>query len=117
MKYIIDAQISYKIAIYLNQIGYDIIHTNDFPNKEFTTDKEIRELSKSQNRIVISKDSDFLDSYLIKKIPEKILLITTGNTKNIELKELFKIYFEKIDLLFEQHFYIEFNQNELIIHE
>jgi len=39
------------------------------PNKEFTTDSEIREISVKENRIVITKDSDFLDSFFVKAIP------------------------------------------------
>lgn len=117
MKYLIDAQISFKLANHLKNKGYDVIHTNDLVNKDSSTDNEIREFALSQNRIIISKDSDFLDSYLINRIPEKLLLITTGNIKNSELFELFDSHFQKIDLFFENCSYIELDQDNIIIHE
>ncbi|MBI2259178.1 MAG: DUF5615 family PIN-like protein [Flavobacteriia bacterium] len=41
MKYLIDAQLSYKIAKHLKKKGFDVVHTNELPNKEKSTDKEI----------------------------------------------------------------------------
>ena len=55
---------------------------DELPNKERTTDREIKRISSENNYIVISKDFDFLDSFLIQNKPEKLLLITTGNIKN-----------------------------------
>lgn len=54
-----------KLTITLKGKGYDILHTDDLPNKKKSTDKEIRRISVDQDRIVITKDSDFLDSHLI----------------------------------------------------
>ncbi len=49
-----------------------------------TTDKEIITLAFKEERVVITKDSDFLESFLIKNQPEKLVLIKTGN---IEMNE------------------------------
>jgi len=68
MKFLIDANLPFRLAKSLEVKGYDIIHTDDLPNKERTKDNEIRKISIDQNRIVITKDSDFLDSHLIKDI-------------------------------------------------
>lgn len=117
MKYILDAQISFRVSKFLQSKGFDVIHTLDLRDKDFTTDDEIRRISKIESRIVISKDSDFLDSYLIKKIPNKLLFITTGNIDNKNLFMLFENNFSLIDELFEEHSLIELNNDELIIHE
>jgi len=69
MKFLIDANLPFKLANSLKDKGYDVIHTDDLPNKEKTKDNEIRKISISQNCIVITKDSDFLDSHLINRIP------------------------------------------------
>jgi len=90
MKFFVDAQLPYGLKLFLFELGYDTLHTDDLPNKEKTQDDEIRLISVSQNRIVITKDSDFLDSYYINKIPQKLLLISTGNIKNKYLFNLFK---------------------------
>jgi predicted nuclease of predicted toxin-antitoxin system len=70
-----------------------------------------------ENRVVISKDSDFLDSYLIKKTPAKTVLITTVSCTNNDLLSLFKEQFSAIYKLFEINSYTEMNAKELIIYE
>jgi predicted nuclease of predicted toxin-antitoxin system len=79
MRFLIDANLPYRLAKSLKDKGYDIIHTDDLPNKDKTKDSEIRKISIDQNRIIITKDSDFLDSHLIHGIPSKLLLVTERN--------------------------------------
>jgi len=43
----------------------------------------------AENRIVISKDADFYDSFSARKEPFKLLHVKTGNIKNSQLIELF----------------------------
>lgn len=74
MRFLIDANLPFKLTLILRDKGFDVIHTDNLPNKEQTTDREIRDISLEENRIVISKDSDFLDSHLIIGIPKKISL-------------------------------------------
>jgi predicted nuclease of predicted toxin-antitoxin system len=76
------------LSKYLENKGFDVIHTDDLPGKDYTTDKEIREISVKENRIVITKDSDFLDSFYVKGSPPKLLLVSTGNIKNKVLLSL-----------------------------
>lgn len=45
MKFIVDAQLPYQLAIFLNYKGFNAIHTDDLPDKERTTDNEIREIA------------------------------------------------------------------------
>jgi len=77
VKFIVDAQLPVSLSKLLQNKGFDAIHTDDLPNKELTTDDEIRDISLNEGRIIITKDSDFLDSYYVKGIPEKLLLVTT----------------------------------------
>lgn len=117
MKYLIDAQLTYKLSKHLKNKGFDVVHTNELPKKEFTTDAEIRLFSQKEERIVITKDTDFLDSYVLMNKPRKLLLITTGNLKNVDLMSLFDSYFNEIDSLFQTNSFIEMNQFEIIVHE
>jgi len=117
MKFIIDAQLPYALSMHLKQKGFDVIHTDDLPNKELTTDNEIREISVKEDRIVVTKDSDFLDSYYIKGIPPKLLLVSTGNIKNKVLFNLLESNIEKIIELFGQYSFIELDNNEILGHE
>ncbi len=82
MKFLVDANLPFRLAQGLRKKGFDTLHTDDLPNKERTTDKEIRSVPMKQDRIVITKDTDFLDSHIIQGIPNKLLLVTTGNIVN-----------------------------------
>ena len=117
MKFIIDANLPYKLSIYLKSKKYDVIHTDDLPNKEKSTDDEIRKVSLDQNRIIITKDTDFLDSHLLQNIPPKLLIVTTGNIVNKLLLKIFYDYFDKIVSLFKSYKLIEINSEEVIAHE
>lgn len=117
MKFLIDAILPFRLAKTLKNRGFDIIHTDDLPNKERTTDKEIRKISVDQNRIVITKDSDFLDSHIILGVPSKLLFVTTGNITNRELIDLFDKHFVTSINLFEIYDLIELNNEQIIGHE
>ncbi len=117
MIFLIDANLPYKLALMLKNKGNDILHTDDLPNKERTTDNEIRDISLNQNRIVITKDSDFLDSHLVNRSPKKLLLVSTGNIINKNLLLLFNKYFETIIKLFDNYDLVEITNHEIIVHE
>ena len=117
MKFLVDANLPFKLTLLLRNKGFDVIHTDNLPNKEQTTDREIRENSLEEERIVISKDSDFLDSHLIIGVPKKFLYISTGNIINRELFDLVENNIDQIKELFVTYNLIELNNEELIIHE
>lgn len=97
MKYIVDAQLPKSLAVFLTKKGHDCIHTLDLPSKNSTEDTVIIHVALSQNRVVITKDTDFLDSFLVKGKPEKLVLVKTGNIKNAELATLFNNHMSKIE--------------------
>ncbi|MEH2053942.1 DUF5615 family PIN-like protein [Nostoc sp.] len=74
MKFLVDAQLPVRLARFLESAGYDTIHTKDLLNKNATSDTEINAVSIRDNRIVITKDSDFLNSFLTIQEPYKLLL-------------------------------------------
>ncbi len=89
MKFIVDAHLPKTLAHLLREKGFDVIHTTELPAGNDTTDAEINRLSLTENRIVISKDADFYDSFSAKKEPYKLLHVKTGNIRNSQLLELF----------------------------
>lgn len=116
MKFLVDAQLPIGIKEILKNLGYDAIHTDDLPNKERTTDTEIRQLSKLENRIVITKDTDFVDSHLLNNSPAKLLLVSTGNIKNRELYNLITKHVNQIITLFAEYNLVEIDNTDLIAH-
>jgi predicted nuclease of predicted toxin-antitoxin system len=117
MKFIVDAQLSVRIARLLQDSGYDTIHTLDLPFQNKTPDTEINSISIQQSRIVVTKDRDFFDSFIIHQEPYKLLLVTTGNIKNTELLTLFTNNLPQLVELFEQHSLIELNRDTITIHQ
>lgn len=117
MKFIVDAQLPILLKQFLIHSGFDAIHTDDFPERERTTDNQIRELSVTENRIVISKDSDFVDSFYISNVPKKLLLVSTGNIKNTALIVLFSDNLNRIINLFASCDLVEITNYEIIGHE
>ena len=113
MKFFVDANLPFRLALNLKDKGFDVLHTDDLPNKEKTTDKEILKVAVDQSRIVITKGSDFLDSHLIQGIPVKLLFVTTGNIINKDLLALIEKYFETIFQLFEIYDLIEIKTKRL----
>ncbi len=110
MKFLVDAQLPLRLKYWLIEKGHDVIHTNDLPKKHLTPDINIIEAAEKEDRVIISKDSDFYKYYLVNGIPRRILFITTGNIINKELLRLFELNFKTI----ENHFLsgskiIEFN--------
>jgi predicted nuclease of predicted toxin-antitoxin system len=116
MKFLIDAQLPMRIANLLENLGYDVIHTKNLPLKNATPDSEINKLSILEQRIVITKDKDFLDSFLIKQEPYKLLLITTGNISNKQIEQLFIQNITQIIELFLTYDFLEMTRDSLIIH-
>ncbi len=116
MTFLIDAQLPRRLAYWLREAGYEAVHTLDLPNGNRTQDEQINKLSLENQWIVVSKDSDFVDSFLIQGKPYKLLLLATGNINNIELEQLFFKFFDKIASLFESHSFIELNRTLIIIH-
>ncbi len=117
MKFLIDAQLPRKLAKIINDAGYRAIHTLLLPEANKTTDADINQLSVAEEWIVITKDSDFVDSFLLENKPWKLLLISTGNIRNDELVKLFISNIKNIAVAFETHHYLELSKKNLLIHQ
>ncbi len=117
MKFIVDAQLPRRLAYFLQNAGYDTLHTLDLPQQNATLDSNINTLSIEQERIVITKDSDFVDSFLTIRQPYKLLLVSTGNIKNSQLETLFTTHLPQIIKLLTHHSYIEINQTSIVLHQ
>ncbi|MFN0201846.1 MAG: DUF5615 family PIN-like protein [Bacteroidia bacterium] len=116
MKFIIDEQLSFRLAIWLTKQGFDAFHVNTLGTGEVVLDETICKISMQEQRTVITKDSDFWDTYLVKQQPYKLLYITTGNIANKDLISLFEKNMPLIMELLTQYNVLELNQEELKVH-
>lgn len=117
MKFLIDAQLPRRLAKHLKSAGYDAVHTLDLPDGNRTPDSEIASLSVQEQRVVVTKDADFVNSFWLVRRPPKLLLVSTGNITNKELEALFLPQVVSLANAFTTHDFIELTRSKLIFHE
>ncbi len=116
MKFLIDAQLPRSLAFEINNWGGDALHTLDLPAKNFTTDSAIIVVAGKESRVVVTKDSDFVDSFWLRSEPEKLIFITTGNISNHELIALLKTNWQTVLAMLQQGSFVELSRDRLTLH-
>ena len=117
MKFIVDAQLPKSLSDFLNSVGHDSIHTIEFKDKNKTTDSQIKKIASKENRIIITKDADFLESHLLSGNPAKLVIVKTGNIPNAELLNLFSKQIKIIIKAIKNSSLIEIHKGEIILHK
>jgi predicted nuclease of predicted toxin-antitoxin system len=116
MKFLIDAQLPRRLATELKQAGFEATHTLELPDGNRTTDETLIKLSITNQAVLVTKDSDFVQSFLLKRQPWKLLLVSTGNISNDELMNLFKLNLDQIVGLLTTYDFVELSRTNLICH-
>jgi len=116
VRVLIDAHLPKRLSEFLSAHDIESKHTLDLPKKNATPDSEIIRYADDENRIVISKDSDFLDNYILDGSPKKLLIVSTGNINNRNLIQLFEKNLDILKSLFEENSVIEINEEEIQVH-
>jgi predicted nuclease of predicted toxin-antitoxin system len=116
MKFLVDAQLPQRFANWLNEAGHDALHTLELPRKNLTTDEEVVARAKRDGRIVVSKDADFVQTYLITGEPP-LLLISTGNINNAELEKILRANLAGIESAFASSRFVEITRDALVVHD
>jgi predicted nuclease of predicted toxin-antitoxin system len=117
VNFLIDAQLPRQLARLFRAAGHDSLHTLDLPAGNRTMDHEINDLSVRDQRVVITKDEDFVNSFLIARRPYKLLLISTGNIRNSELMALIAPNIPAIVQIFVGHDFVELTRTAIIVHQ
>ena len=117
MKFLVDAQLPRRLALKLVELVHDATHTLDLSDGNDSTDQEICQIADSEDRIVVTKDSDFVDSFHLQNTPTRLLLISTGNINNNDLLDRISESIETIGKQFNNYDFLELNCTTLIIHE
>lgn len=117
MKFIVDAQLPKTLSDFLKHKGYNSIHTSELPTKNATSDKALTSLALEEDRIIITKDHDFLESYLLYKKPRKLIVVKTGNITNPVLLNLFDKNLEMVITMMTRSNYIIITSDNIIEQE
>lgn len=117
MRFLVDAQLPQRLARWLRDKGHDALHTRDLPTGNRTGDADVNDLSLREGRVIVTKDTDFVDSFLLARKPYKLLLVATGNIGNADLEGLFQRNLEAIVFALDASDYVELGRDRLVIHE
>jgi len=113
MNFLVDAQVPPSLGTVLRDAGHDAVHTRDLPAQNWTPDTGINELSVREQRVVVTKDTDFYHSHLLHGKPWKLLLIRTGNIRTRDLKTLFAQHLPAIIAALEENSLVELDRESV----
>jgi predicted nuclease of predicted toxin-antitoxin system len=88
VRLLVDTHLPRRLVHRLRQAGHDAVHTLDLPRGNRTRDAQINEIAAREQRVVVTKDADFVNSFIVSRRPAKLLLVSTGNITNADLEAL-----------------------------
>ncbi|MCU0444791.1 MAG: DUF5615 family PIN-like protein [Microscillaceae bacterium] len=97
-KFLIDVNLPYYFSLWNNN---DFVHQKDISDE--WTDEQIWEYAKTNNLIIITKDSDFSNKILLREPPPKVIHIRFGNLKMKPFFDHISKYWLDIELLSSHH--------------
>jgi predicted nuclease of predicted toxin-antitoxin system len=107
MKFLVDAHLPPALCVLLREAGHDSLHTLELPNQNRTADSFLNQLSMTEQRALITKDTDFYHSHLLHGRPWKLLLVRTGNARTRDLTALFARHLDEILAALDTHTLVE----------
>ena len=118
MRFLCDVHISHKVKNFLLSKACYCIHINEVLSGDRTDDRDIASYCNNENLILITKDEDFVDSYLLKRLPAKLLKINLGNISTKQLIEIIDKALPLIESLYKRsNFLLELDKNQIQISE
>ena len=88
----------------------------DFPAGNRTPDGDIVALATRERRVV-TKDTDFVASFHLRRMPPKLLLISTGNIANNNLSGLLAANMTALETALAKYDFVELSASAITIHE
>ena len=113
MKFLVDAHLPPGLCAMLLAAGHDAAHTRDLPAQNRTPDEVLNDLSAREQRVVVSKDTDFYHSHLLHGKPWKLLLVRTGNIRTRDLNALFQRHLPEIIAALGQYSLVELDRQRV----
>lgn len=117
MKFICDVHIPVRLYKFLVTQGHESNHVNQLLYGSSTPDSAISHYADQNDCIVVTKDTDFRNTYFLRKTPHKLIRVCLGNIPNDRLLELFQNQLALIEQLNqEDSFYLEINSDSTLIY-
>jgi predicted nuclease of predicted toxin-antitoxin system len=103
MKLLFDENLSPKLPIRLNDIFPNSLHVRDVDMKS-TIDPIVWDYAKSNDLMIVSKDSDMHDLSLVFGNPPKVIWLRLGNCSTLQVENLLRRNFEPIRLFYQDEY-------------
>lgn len=100
MRFLVDNQLPLQLAIHLRQRGHDCIHVIEVGMDE-DSDASLWRFSRIENRVLVSKDEDFIILATRSGDTGRLLWVRLGNCRNQFLIETFDRIHDELVLAFE----------------
>jgi predicted nuclease of predicted toxin-antitoxin system len=85
------------------------------PDANRTPDEQINDVADREQRVVVTKDADFVNSHLLHARPAKLLLISTGTITNRELEQLVVPLIPDLVREFQTNSFLELGRSGIIV--
>ncbi len=113
MRFLVDAHLPRRLCEIIAKHGHDAIHTLDLPERNATRDRVINQISVDQERVVVSKDTEFFYSHILQARPWKLLLVRTGNVSARDLCTLIDASLPRIEAALGSHTLVEIDRTKV----
>ncbi|MBP8920964.1 MAG: DUF5615 family PIN-like protein [Micropruina sp.] len=115
MKFLVDAHLPVRLVDYLVANGHDAIHVSTLSRGFETSDAEITAFADADQRLVVSKDADFVNSHLVAGRPARLLVIKTGNISNAGLIAIFEALLTEVVSAYSAASYVELHRTVFVV--
>ena len=96
MKFLLDQNISFRVAKLLEELSYESVHVSGVGLKN-STDFEIWNYAQQNDYIILTHDIDFDDISARYGFPPKIIRLNTGNMSNKDTADLIFRHYKEIE--------------------
>ena len=115
MKFLIDAHMPPGLRSIFRAAGHDAIHTVDLPEQNASRDGILNEVSMNEQRVVVTKDTDFYYSHLLHGRPWTLVLVKTGNLGLKATKQMFEVNLPAIEAALQTCTLVELDQQKVSV--
>lgn len=113
MRFPCDVHIPMRLSKHLQRLGFESEHVNNVLKGYSTRDIDIANYCDENNLILITKDRDFKNSFLLGQTPARLIKINLGNVSSSKLVNIIEQNMRSIKTVSEKldSFMIEFEQD------
>ena len=114
MVFIIDENITPEAVKLFRSHHLEAHHVNDLKSSKHQriVDDQLRRLSIQKGYVIVTKDDDFIKSFVDRKVPEKLIFLFGGKAKGDDLLQIQKVT-PLLPSLLKTHDFVEVGMREI----